>query len=103
MAMGTVYINVSNDEKLFKQLNYFSPPILLLFFVRSGLSFRLDVLFDFSTGIGGVPLLAIGALYFVVRIAGKYGGAFLGCLTVKSQRRCGIFWGLRSYRRQAFP
>ena len=33
MAMGTVYINTSDDEKLFMQLNYFSPPILLLFFV----------------------------------------------------------------------
>ena len=32
MSMGTVYINVSGDDKLFKQLNYFSPPILLLFF-----------------------------------------------------------------------
>ncbi|MDE7158634.1 MAG: cation:proton antiporter [Clostridiales bacterium] len=94
MAMGTMYINVSNDEKLFKQLNYFSPPILLLFFVRSGLSFRLDVLFDFSTGIGGVPLLAIGALYFIVRIAGKYGGAFLGCLTAKKPKKVRNFLGL---------
>lgn len=31
MAMGTVYRNVAKDDKLFKQLNYFSPPILLLF------------------------------------------------------------------------
>ena len=29
--MGTIYINLSDDDKLFKQLNYFSPPILLLF------------------------------------------------------------------------
>ena len=35
MAMGTVYRNVADNDKLFKQLNYFSPPILLLFFVRS--------------------------------------------------------------------
>ena len=40
MAMGMVYINTTGDERLFKQLNYFSPPILLLFFVRSGLNFR---------------------------------------------------------------
>ena len=37
MAMGMVYINTSEDERLFRQLNYFSPPILLLFFFRSGL------------------------------------------------------------------
>ena len=33
IAMGMVYINVSGDDKLYKQLNYFSPPIMLLFFV----------------------------------------------------------------------
>ena len=74
MAMGTVYINLSGDEKLFRQLNYFSPPILLMFFVRSGMSFRLDTLFDASSRVAGVPLILIGCLYFVVRIAGKYAG-----------------------------
>lgn len=87
MAMGTVYINASGDEKLFKQLNYFSPPILLLFFVKSGLDFRLDALFDFSATIGNAPLLLIGVLYFVVRIAGKYAGAFLGCLVTKEPKK----------------
>ena len=86
MAMGMVYINASGDEKLFKQLNYFSPPVLLLFFVKSGLDFRLDVLFDFNIKIGYAPLLLIGVLYFIVRIAGKYGGAFLGCLITKEPK-----------------
>lgn len=94
MAMSTVYINVSGDEKLFSQLNYFSPPILLIFFVKSGLDFRLDVLFDFGTGLNGVPLLLIGALYFIVRITGKYGGAFLGCLITKKQPKVRNFLGL---------
>ena len=44
MVMGTVYTNIADDDKLFKQLNYFSPPLLLLFFVRSGMSFQLDAL-----------------------------------------------------------
>ena len=79
MAMGTVYINTTEDERLFRQLNYFSPPILLLFFVRSGLSFDLGSLFSSSQSIGSVPLLAVGVIYFVVRILGKYSGAFLGC------------------------
>lgn len=94
MAMSTVYINVTGDEKLFSQLNYFSPPILLIFFVKSGLDFRLDVLFDFNTGLNGVPLLLIGALYFIVRIIGKYGGAFLGCLITKKPPRVRNFLGL---------
>lgn len=79
MSMGTVYINLTGDEKLFRQLNYFSPPVLLLFFVRSGANFDLGKLFGAEGSFGGVSLLLIGAVYFAVRIAGKYGGTFLGC------------------------
>ena len=79
MSMGTVYINLTGDEKLFRQLNYWSPPLLLLFFVRSGLVFRLDALLT-PAGGGGVPLLVTGIGYFAVRILGKYLGAFGGCL-----------------------
>lgn len=94
MAMGTVYINFSGDDKLFKQLNYFSPPILLLFFVKSGLSFRLDALVNVQSSIGGVPLLVIGILYFIVRIVGKYGGAFIGCLVTKKAKPVRNYLGL---------
>ena len=94
MAMGTVYINFTGDDKLFKQLNYFSPPILLLFFVKSGLGFRLDALVNVQSSIGGIPLLVIGILYFFVRILGKYGGAFLGCLVTKKSKPVRNFLGL---------
>lgn len=83
MSMGMVYINVTGDEKLFMQLNYFSPPILLLFFVRSGLGFRLDTLVSSAGRVGGFSLLTVGIVYFFVRIFGKYGGAYLGCLMTK--------------------
>lgn len=79
MSMGMVYINITDDSNLFQQLNYFSPPILLLFFVRSGLSFQLDALVSSDNSLGSVPLLTVGILYFLVRIAGKYLGASLGC------------------------
>lgn len=94
MSMGTVYINITDDDKLFKQLNYFSPPILLLFFVRSGLSFDLNALIKPSGAIGGVPLLLIGVLYFIVRILGKYAGAFFGCLSVKKPKETRNYFGL---------
>ena len=80
MAMGTVYINVAKDDRLFRQVNYFSPPVLLLFFVRSGVSFDLGSLAGASGTVGSSPLLLVGVLYFLVRILGKYLGAFLGCL-----------------------
>lgn len=94
MSMGTMYINITNDEKLFKQLNYFTPPILLLFFVRSGLSFRLDALVNNSTAVGNTPLLVIGVVYFVVRIVGKYAGAFLGCLITGKPKEVRNYLGL---------
>ena len=94
MAMGTVYMNTSNDDKLFKQLNYFSPPILLLFFVRSGVNFKLDALVDSGQSVGGVSLLVIGIVYFFVRILGKYGGSFLGCLVTKKDKKVRNYLGL---------
>ena len=94
MAMGMVYINLSDDERLFKQLNYFSPPILLLFFVRSGVNFDLGALVNSSESIGSVSLLQIGVIYFVVRILGKYAGAFLGCAMVGKEKRIRNYLGL---------
>lgn len=94
MAMGMVYINATDDERLFKQLNYFSPPILLLFFVRSGLNFDLSALVNTSDIIGGVPLILIGVVYFIVRIAGKYAGAYIGCLITKKDRSVRNYLGL---------
>ena len=94
MMMGTVYTNIADDDKLFKQLNYFSPPILLLFFVRSGMSFQLDALVSSSGNLDGVPLLVIGVSYFLVRILGKYAGAWLGCRLVKKDKLVRNYLGL---------
>ena len=94
MAMGTVYINTTDDERLFRQLNYFSPPILLLFFVRSGVSFDLGSLVGASESIGSVPLLVIGVIYFFVRILGKYAGAFSGCKLAGKSDKVSRYLGL---------
>ena len=94
MMMGTVYTNIADDDKLFKQLNYFNPPILLLFFVRSGLNFNLSALFDSSSSIGHVPLIVVGVCYFFTRIIGKYAGAFLGCLITKKNHLVRNYLGL---------
>ena len=94
MAMGTVYTNIAENDKLFKQLGYFSPPVLLLFFVRSGMSFRLDALVSAGGAMNGVPLLVIGGSYFLARILGKYLGAWLGCRLVKKDRLVRDYLGL---------
>ena len=94
MSMATIYYNLSDDGKLFGQLGYFSPPILLLFFVRSGVSFDLKALVTPSGRIGHIPLLAIGILYFIVRILGKYMGAWLGCFCVGKAKKTRNYLGL---------
>lgn len=93
MSMGMIYTNISQDDKLFKQLAYFSPPFLLLFFVRSGLNFDLSALFS-KNMLGAVPLIVIGVAYFLVRIVGKYLGAYLGTLTVSSPKEVRNYLGL---------
>ena len=94
MAMGMVYINTTGDERMFRQLNYFSPPILLLFFVRSGLSFDLGSLFGNTGALGTVSLLIIGISYFLVRIIGKYIGAWTGCHLAKKDPKVRNYLGL---------
>ena len=94
MSMGTVYINSTEDTKLFRQLGYFSPPILLLFFVRSGMSFNLHALVNPSGAVGAVPLVLVGVLYFLTRIIGKYAGAWAGCLLAKKPKETRNYLGL---------
>ena len=94
MAMGMVYINITEDDKLFKQLNYFNPPILLLFFVRSGVSFNLGILTGSGSLVGNVSVLTVGILYFITRIIGKYAGAFLGCLITGKSAEVRNYLGL---------
>ncbi|MBN3489915.1 cation:proton antiporter [Acholeplasma equirhinis] len=94
MAMGTVYINVTDDDKLFKTMNYFAPPILLLFFVRSGVNFNLSALVNTSTFAGTVPLIVIGIVYFIVRIIGKYFGAYTGAAIAGKSKEVKNYLGL---------
>lgn len=94
MFMSTVYINITDDDKLFKQLNTFSPPILLLFFVRSGVCFELGALTGGHNSSAGTSLLTLGVVYFIVRILGKYAGAFLGCLMTHKDKLVRNYLGL---------
>ncbi len=95
MAIGAVYTNSKvADEKLFKQLNYFSPPIMLLFFVRSGMNFDFNS-FKSGSEIGtlGIPLIVVAVAYFIIRIGGKYFGSFLGAAATKSNKKIRNFLG----------
>ena len=93
MSMATIYYNMTGDEKLFMQLNYFSPPLLLLFFVRSGVAFDLGALFSSSGSMGSTPLIVIGILYLVIRTIGKYAGAWIGCFLTGKEKKTRNFLG----------
>lgn len=85
MVFGAVYINTTRDSTLFDQLDTFSPPVTMLFFVLSGM--RLDLRLLAAFGLAGVG-------YFAVRIAGKYLGAALGCALTRMPKPVCRYLGL---------
>ena len=85
MMFGTTYINMTKDKELYRQVERFTPPILSIFFVVSGMN--LDIR-SFNT------LGVIGISYFVIRIAGKYLGAYLGCIIAKTTKEIKNYLGL---------
>ncbi|MEA4920098.1 MAG: cation:proton antiporter [Clostridiaceae bacterium] len=85
MLFGATYINITNDEELYRQVERFTPPILSIFFVVSGMSLDIG---SFKT------LGVIGTAYFLIRIAGKYLGAYLGCVIAETTRECRDYLGL---------
>ena len=75
MVFGAFYINLTEDKKLFRQINSFTPPVMSIFFIVSGMNLDLNAL---ST-VG-----AIGVCYFVIRIIGKYLGTYFSCMVMKT-------------------
>lgn len=85
MLYGTIYINTTEDKELYKQVEKFAAPILSLFFVVSGMNMDLS-----AFGTLGI----IGVVYFIIRIAGKYIGAFLGCTLAKTSKSVRNYLGM---------
>lgn len=77
MIFSTVYVNLTDDTYLFHQIDNFTPPIMLLFFVLSGMKLNMRTLLDVGL---------IGVSYFLIRIVGKYLGALLGCVVTKKPK-----------------
>lgn len=86
MLFGMVYANLrKEDKKLFRQLDNFTPPVMALFFIESGM--KLDVS---SLGTAGM----IGVAYFAVRILGKYAGSQVSCRLVHMDKKICNYLGL---------
>lgn len=85
MVFGATYINTTQDKELYNQINNFTPPILSLFFILSGIKLDLNAL---ST------LGIVGVAYFLIRIIGKYIGAYFGCLITNTDKSIRNYLGL---------
>lgn len=85
MIFSTVYVNITDDTYLFHQIDNFTPPIMLLFFVLSGMKLNMKTLL--SVGV-------IGVSYFLIRIVGKYLGSLLGCILTKQKKEVRYNLGL---------
>ena len=94
IAIGMVYTNMSKgEEKLFAQVNYFIPPIMLVFFVRGGMNLDFSN-FSKSSSLTTVPFIVIVLAFLVARFAGKFGGSFLGSLAVREPKETRKYLGL---------
>lgn len=72
MMAGAVLTNLSSERKtssILELIDRFTPPIMISFFVLSGINLELSVLK--TVGI-------IGIIYIVMRVVGKWTGAWLG-------------------------
>lgn len=77
MIFGAVYVNKTRDDELYRQINHFTPPIMSIFFVVSGMNLDVGALATFGV---------VGVAYFLVRIVGKYLGSYLGCVVTKAEK-----------------
>ncbi len=85
MVFGILYINLTADDSLYKQVLHFTPPVLSLFFILSGMT--LDLSAAWKVG-------AIGLGYFFVRAVGKCLGAYAGAAATRSERSERRYLGL---------
>ena len=95
IAIGMVYNNMTKEgenDKVFAQVNYWIPPVLLVFFVRSGMKLDFSV-FAGSSTLTTVPFIVIVLCFLVARFSGKYGGSFLGGLITKQPKETRNYLG----------
>ena len=96
IAIGTVYSNMcktDDERKLFAQVNYFIPPIMLVFFVRGGMSLKFSV-FSETNALTSVPFIVIVIVVLLARLIGKYGGSYVGSLATAQPKETRNFLGL---------
>ena len=91
MMAGAMYVNLTkNNSRTYDVLDRFTSPIYMMFFVLSGASLNLKMLF----GGSGLLVLGIAAAYIVFRVIGKYLGAFTGASITHCSKNVRNYLGL---------
>lgn len=85
MTLGATYVTAKGDSEVFKVVGSFTPPILLVFFVVSGMNFDI-------TSLASIGL--VGLAYFAIRIIGKIGGTYLGGIVTKQDKQTKTYLGM---------
>lgn len=89
MVLGVVLANTSPDfsRRIFNDIERFSPPVFILFFVLVGAQLQLKLFANIS-----IMLLAI--VYLVGRSSGKMAGAWFGAFVSKANKNVRKYLGL---------
>ncbi|MDO5755328.1 MAG: cation:proton antiporter [Tissierellia bacterium] len=85
MVFGSAYRNRGRSSRLFQQVNTFTPPIMALFFIVSGMNLSLRTLLSMKT---------IGIAYVLLRIIGKCVGSYFGAKAWKFHDNTAKYMGL---------
>lgn len=82
MAVGALFVNLRKDSiRTFDRIDYFTPPVFMLFFVLSGAELDLTI---FANELALYIVIA-AAFYVVFRALGKWLGAFSGAVITRAE------------------
>lgn len=85
MMLSATYTNIAKrTDDVFDAVEQFTPPIFCLFFVLSGADLKVSVL----------PTVGlIGIIYIVLRVAGKWVGAYVGARIMRTDKNIRRYLG----------
>lgn len=85
MAIGATLVNLRREGiDMLKQVESWTAPLFMMFFVISGAELNLSILPQIGV---------IGVIYILCRIIGKYVGTFVGATITKSNRKVRKYLG----------
>ncbi|MCQ2797759.1 MAG: cation:proton antiporter [Bacilli bacterium] len=82
MMVGAAFVNLRKDSiRTFDRIDYFTPPVFMLFFVLSGAELDLTI---FANELA-IYIIIAAAFYVIFRAVGKWLGAFSGAVITRAE------------------